>query len=145
MYCTAVFVVEGFNEVVLAAAGADVVLASTCILTGACEKLLSVALVVVVVVGVVRVDTEVKVPALDVIEVKEDETEVDEGEGLRNEADGVVAEVALMLVGEDDVPALRLLSGTELTVELLVVLMEFGDVGDGVETVLLNEVPELRV
>ena len=157
MYCTRVLVVEGFDEVVLAAAGLGVVLASTCILTGACEMVLFGALGVEVVgvagvevvgvagvevVGVVGGDTEVKVPALDETEVGEDETELDEETVLRNEADEVVAEAALVLVGVDDALALRLLSGTELAAELLTVLLKLGNVGDAVETV---SVPESEV
>ena len=134
MYCTRVLVDEGFDDVVLAAAGADVVLASTCILTGACEMVLFGALSVEVV-GVVGGDTEVKVPALDETEVREDEKELDEEKELRNEADEVVAEAALVLVGVDDASALRLFSGTELAAELLTVLLKLGNVGDAVETV----------
>ena len=146
MYCTRVLVVEGFDEVVLAAAGVGVVLASTCILTGACEMVLFGALGVEVVgvagvevVGVVGGDTEVKVPALDETEVREDETELDEEKELRNEADEVIAEAALVLVEVDDAPALRLLSGTELAAELLTVLLKLGNVGDAVETVSVPE------
>ena len=170
MYCTRVLVVEGFDEVVLAAAGVGVVLASTCILTGACEMVLFGALGVEVVgvagvevvgvagvevvgvvgvevvgvvgvevVGVVGGDTEVKVPALDETEVREDETEPDEEKELRNEADEVIAEAALVLVEVDDAPALRLLSGTELAAELLTVLLKLGNVGDAVETVSVPE------
>ena len=118
----------------MAAAGADVVLASTCILTGACEMVLFGALMVEVGV-VVGGDTEVKVPALDEIEIREDEKELDEEKKLRNEADEVVAEAALVLVGVEDAPALRLFSGAELAAELLTVLLELGNVGDAVETV----------
>lgn len=165
MYCTRVLVVEGFDEVVLAAAGVGVVLASTCILTGACEMVLFGTLGVEVVgvagvevvgivgfevvgvvgvegVGVVGGDTEVKVPALDETEVGEDETELDEEKELRNEADEVDAEAALVLVEVDDAPALRLLSGTELAAELLTVLLKLGNVGDAVETVSVPE-PEV--
>ena len=165
MYCTRVLVVEGFDEVVLAAAGVGVVLASTCILTGACEMVLFgtlgvevvgvagvevvgvvgvevVGVVGVEVVGVVGGDTEVKVPALDETEVGEDETELDEEKELRNEADEVDAEAALVLVEVDDAPALRLLSGTELAAELLTVLLKLGNVGDAVETVSVPE-PEV--
>ena len=134
MYCTRVLVVEGFDEVVLAAAGAGVVLASTCILTGACEMVFFGALRVEVV-GVVGGDTEVKVPALDETEVRGDEKELDEEKELRNEADEVVAEAALVLVAVDDAPALRLFSGTELAAELLTVLLRLCNVGDAVETV----------
>ena len=149
MYCTRVLVVEGFDEVVLAAAGVGVVLASTCILTGACEMVLFGALGVEVVgvagvevVGVVGGATEVKVPALDETKVGEDETELDEEKELRNEADEVIAEAALVLVGVDDALALRLLSGTELAAELLTVLLKLGNVGDAVETVWVPE-PEV--
>lgn len=149
MYCTRVLVVEDFDEVVVAAAGVGVVLASTCILTGACEMVLFGALGVEVVgvvgvevIGVVGGATEVKVPALDETEVGEDETELDEEKELRNEADEVVAEAALVLVGVDDAPALRLLSGTELAAELLTVLLKLGNVGDAVETVSVPE-PEV--
>ena len=150
---------------VLAAAGVGVVLASTCILTGACEMVLFGALGVeevgvagvevvgvagvevvgvvgVEVVGVVGGDTEVKVPALDDTEVGEDETELDEEKELRNEADEVIAEAALVLVEVDDAPALRLLSGTELAAELLTVLLKLGNVRDAVEAVSVPE-PEV--